>query len=243
MRLQHIVFDLDGTLVDSLPGIQHSAGMAVSAVLPDCPIPDVRPYIGPPIWEGLCIALGAPAVAQVMELQRHFRSDYDERGWKRTRCYPGAAELLKELNGRNVHCHVVTNKPIKPTRQILERLDLTALLTGIVSKDSRMPVFTSKTEALSFLLDHFAIAPQGALMVGDSADDAHAARACGLRFAAATYGYGEYNAPERHRRHPEPDIKLTSLSDLISWLTTTSSITEATAKNRGRSSLPIRVHP
>jgi phosphoglycolate phosphatase len=209
----HVIFDLDGTLVHSLPGIQCSAEHAVTAVLPGNSLPDLRPWIGPPVRDVLCAALGDVARGRASDLEKAFRLHYDMMGWRHSECFPGAMEVLGDLCRRRINCYVVTNKPIRPAQDILTYLGMMPCLQAVVAPDSRSPRFKSKTEALGSLINQFGISPESALMVGDSVDDSNAARSCGVRFAAATYGYGAYNRPAAPGL-PAPDLALTTLAEL-----------------------------
>jgi phosphoglycolate phosphatase len=216
MEIEHIVFDLDGTLADSLPGIECSARHALSRVLPGCTLPELRPLVGPPIFEAIYDAIGPALREKSTAFESCFRSHYDEMGWQQSELYSGAVETIRELNRRNVCCHVVTNKPKLPTGRILDRLGLRPYMTGVVCRDSRNPCFQCKSRALKHLMAKFAIRAGAAIMVGDSADDAHAAVACGLPFAAATWGYGDYSRPYRDPCLPEAALVLPNLPELLS---------------------------
>jgi phosphoglycolate phosphatase len=212
--LHDIIFDLDGTLVDSLPGIQCSARHAVSTVFPGRTLPDLRPFVGPPIFEAIYNILGPGARARAAQFETCFRAHYDQIGWQQTQPYPGAIDVLSELKRSGIRCHVVTNKPALPTSRILSRLGLRPHLSRVVCRDSRTPGFRDKAEALRHLLEEFAVPAEAAIMVGDSADDAYAAVACGLPFAAASYGYGDYSRPDLDPELPGSEFILTDLSGL-----------------------------
>jgi phosphoglycolate phosphatase len=218
MDICDAIFDLDGTLVDSMPGIQQSANYAASTVLTKLAIPDLTRFIGPPIREVLCKALGDSARPRAIELERCFRSHYDEIGWQQTQCYPGAVEVLRELDCRGIRCYVVTNKPLQASMQILARLRLGPWLTGVVTRDSRSPEFESKADALDHLVRRFKISSEQAVMVGDSSDDGIAARANRMAFVAAGYGYGSYSGLAYSQDLPTPTFTLTSLSDLLTLM-------------------------
>jgi phosphoglycolate phosphatase len=104
------------------------------------------------------------------------------------------AELLARIAACGASSFVLTNKPIVPTRLILSSLGLEPHVREIVTPDSAPQPFVSKTKALAALLERHRFAPARAVMVGDSADDAAAAEACGVVFAAALYGYGNLSA-------------------------------------------------
>ncbi len=185
-----IFFDLDGTLVDSAPGIQYGVAAAWNAVRPGPPCPDVRPLMGPPVREMFRRALPGAPEAMLAALERAFRAAYDGEGWKRTVPFAGVLPTLSVLNARGLACFGVTNKPQVPTQRILVHCGLAEHFRAFRSPDSRQPAFASKAEATQALLGEHGLAPAAACLVGDTVDDARAAQACGLRFFAFSGGYG-----------------------------------------------------
>lgn len=190
VKTENILFDLDGTLIDSLPGIEYSTRAAIAAVIPQRELPDLRRLIGPPVREVLRRAAGEAGPDALDDLERQFRISYDTQGWRKSVAYDGVAEVLSGLSQAQLKCFVVTNKPALPTKKILDELGLLKYFKEVVSLDSRTPPFISKAEATEYLINRHGLRVPATLFVGDSIDDACAAESCGLRFAAATYGYG-----------------------------------------------------
>lgn len=190
-RVNAVLFDLDGTLVDSLPGIAWAAQLALTEVLPGSALPDLRPFVGPPIREVFRRALGAPTAGVLADLEAAFRRYYNSDGWRRSLAYADVPDTLAALSAAGISLGVVTNKPLAPTRHILDLLDLARFMDVVVTPDSQSPPFASKTETLAAALQARAVAPALTLFVGDSYEDASAASACGVRFAAVTSGYGD----------------------------------------------------
>lgn len=187
---RHIVFDLDGTLVDSLPGITRSVEEALAL----CGLPplrvDIRPLIGPPIRSILATVSGVSDPPALDRLEQAFRLSYDTEGWRKTVCYEGVRERLWGLLTGEASLYLVTNKPHKATRRILRELKLDGFFLDIVCPDSRVPPYGSKTEALTGLLRRRRLSPGECLLVGDTQDDANAAAAAGIRCAIVEHGYG-----------------------------------------------------
>ncbi|MGA2115546.1 MAG: HAD hydrolase-like protein [Bryobacteraceae bacterium] len=186
----HAIFDLDGTLVDSLPGIEWS----IQAALARCGLPplcrDLRPLIGPPIRRILAAVSGVREPERLDRLEYAFRSSYDSGGWRRTRLRAGAAELLEQLRDGGIGLWVVTNKPALATRRILGEWKLAGLFEEIRCRDSRTPPFRSKAETLRELLERRELTPSACLMIGDTAEDCDAAMAAGIDCAVVADGYG-----------------------------------------------------
>jgi len=186
-----LIFDLDGTLVDSLPGIESAAQTAWGIVQPDRPCPALRPLIGPPIREMFQRAWPDVPAETLQALERAFRKAYDSEGWQMTTAYPEVVETLASFNAAGLMCLGVTNKPQFATQRILEHCRLKPHFREFLSPDSTDPAFKSKAEAVAVLLTRYDLHPNHTLLVGDSLDDARAAQACDLQFAAFIGGYGQ----------------------------------------------------
>lgn len=190
-----IFFDLDGTLLDSLPGIRHS----IAAAFRECNLPmadiEVRSLIGPPIRTILSrLMLGATAEdgeSCLDHLERAFRVSYDGEGWQKTYHYPDAAMMLRKIKTQGVRTFVVSNKPRHVSLNILEAEGTLAYFNEVVTRDSRQPLYSGKEEMLSSLLSVRTINPEKCLMVGDTMEDAGAAAAVGMQFCLMTHGYGD----------------------------------------------------
>lgn len=214
MSFSNVIFDLDGTLVHSLPGIEQSAMAAISRVLPQEPMPDLRSLIGPPIakmfaqlWPGL------PA-EQMSGLLAEFRTHYDTKGCLCSAPFPHTRETLAKLHAAGLSLFVLTNKPSHPAKKILNHLGLASLFVEIMGPDSIHPPFPTKPEGARFLMQKHSLAADATLMVGDGVDDAEAAEACGFHFAAVCYGYGR--AAERESSIPVEKIeKISQLENIL----------------------------
>jgi phosphoglycolate phosphatase len=211
MQIENILFDLDGTLIDSIGGIQYSIESAIATILPDLEIPDLKMSIGPPIRELLKQVLTDVRPEILDEIVHRFREIYDRDGWKRSLLYEGVYSTLDRLHQLQVKQWIVTNKPILPTQQIIDRLNLQEFFTDVFSPDCRLPSFTSKADMVAALIANYGLNPRSTWLVGDSHDDALAASLAGIPFIAATYGYG--------RVHLTSDLpiadRLSQFSDLL----------------------------
>jgi len=188
--VRNAIFDLDGTLIDSLPGIAWSIGEALTACGLKPHITEFRPQIGPPIRSILAQVSGFSDANSLDELEAAFRRSYDGGGWHGTVCYAGVRELLKDLVEREVRLWVVTNKPALPTRNILRHLMLGMFFEEVVCRDSRTPAWSSKADALIDLLDRRGLSRETCLLIGDTPEDRRAAVAAGLDCIIVAHGYG-----------------------------------------------------
>ena len=184
------IFDLDGTLVDSLPGIEASIRAAVEKCLPGRPVPPIRDHIGPPIRLMLERLYPDRNSFQMDFLVSAFREHYDTRGCRESRLYPGVLEVLGELRAADCALFVLTNKPFAASLAILEETGIRSHFADVVSPDSIDPPFSNKTDGARFLKERFRLEPALTFLIGDGLDDAAAAEACGFAFFFASYGYG-----------------------------------------------------
>ena len=198
VRLKAILFDLDGTLVDSAGDLRDAlnALLAEEGLAP-LDLQAVKGMVGDGVAKlverGLT-ARGAgldrlPArVARFMEL-------YEPNAARLTRPYPLVAETLESLRQRGLRLAVVTNKPHAATMRILEALDLARFFDAVVGGDTlsrRKPDPAPLLHAMRAL----DAAPAETLMVGDNHHDVAAARAAGVPVAVVAYGYGGRPAAE-----------------------------------------------
>jgi phosphoglycolate phosphatase len=186
-----IVFDLDGTLVDSRRDIADAAN-ALLAVHGAEPLPEER--IGRMVGEGAAAlvsrAFEAVGVAQPPDALARYLDLYRERLLRHTRPYPGVGASLERLSGRAALA-VLTNKPLDATRQILEGLGLSRyfLADRVIGGDGPWPR-KPDPGGLRHLMALTGVAPDATVLVGDSPIDWHTARAAGTHICVARYGFG-----------------------------------------------------
>jgi phosphoglycolate phosphatase len=186
-----IFFDLDGTLLDSLPGIAYSA----QAAFAECGLAqrevDLRGLIGPPIRTILARMSQGATEGELDALEHAFRASYDSEGWNKTPHYAGAGEALLALKAQGKRLFIVSNKPRHISVRILETEGTLALFDEVVTRDTRDPPYRDKLEMLVRLLRKWEIAAGDCLMVGDTIEDAEAASEAGMQFCLMTHGYGD----------------------------------------------------
>ena len=187
---QDIFFDLDGTLIDSLPGIVFSIQSALRSVGRVVTEEQVRPLIGPSIKRILEQIAGSSPPVDIDYLHGEFRKSYDSQGWAKTRLFPGVLETLASLKARGNRLFVFTNKPAHATATIVRQLQMGDYFEQVLSRDSRTPPYVSKTEMLRELMEQHGVHCNSAAVVGDSSEDLAAAREIGLPFYFLSCGYG-----------------------------------------------------
>lgn len=191
-----LIFDLDGTLIDSCPGIGASLSAAFRSVGRVMPEVDLRAIVGPPIRTIATRVEPTLTESELLEIERTYRAAYDVDGWRETILFDGVVETLGTLRGKGFDILLVTNKPRIPTEKIMSRFGLTDLFEEIVTRDSRAPIYHNKSEMLSEMLKRRSLKPELTTMVGDTLEDSDAAVSNGLRFFYAVYGYGSIASPQ-----------------------------------------------
>jgi len=189
-----VFFDLDGTLLDSLPGIRYSAEAAFAACGLVRSEVDLRGLIGPPIRTILANMSRGVSESELDALEQAFRVSYDSEAWKRTPHYAGAAETLRVMRAEGKRLFVVSNKPRHISVRILKEEGTLGLFDEVVTRDSRVPAYAGKVEMMGYLLRKWEMKPEDCLMVGDTMEDAEAAYETGMRFCLMTHGYGDVPA-------------------------------------------------
>ena len=190
------VFDLDGTLIDSRRDIADAA----NALLMSCgaaPIPEDR--IGRMVGDGaatlIARAFKASGVERPPDALERYLSFYDERLLAHTRPYDGIPAALDALS-RRAALAVLTNKPIAPTRRLLDGLDLARFFPpdAVLGGDGPFPRKPDPA-ALLHLTASLGARAETTMMVGDSAIDWRTARAAETRICLARYGFGFESVP------------------------------------------------
>jgi phosphoglycolate phosphatase len=211
MSIRNVIFDLDGTLVDSLPGIAWS----VEAALAECELPprfsDIRPLLGPPVRDILAKVSDVTDALTLDALQSAFRRSYDSHGWRKTVLVGHVEAMLRALLDAGAHLWVVTNKPSFSTRLILGEVGIADCFREVICPDSRQPPFASKTEMIADLVIRRKLDAAATVMVGDTAEDCQAAVVAGLTCLMVSHGYGEKTG----RELPEGCAPLSSWDELI----------------------------
>jgi phosphoglycolate phosphatase len=186
-----VVFDLDGTLVDS----KRDLAEAVNALLVACgalPLPEDR--IGRMIGEGAAVlvarAFAAAGIDPPPDALGRFLAIYDERLLDHTRAYEGIPDVLEALRLRAA-LSVLTNKPLAASRRILAGLDLARFFTeaAVIGGDGPFPR-KPNPQGLLHLAAVAGAAPDETLLVGDSLIDWRTAREAATAVCVARYGFG-----------------------------------------------------
>ncbi len=190
MSPQAILFDFDGTLIDSARSILKGFELALARESLQPAVPLAPSLIGPPLPKTLATLAGTEDPEVITKLAAAYRAAYDGGGYRETEVYPGIPSMLEALANHRISLHIVTNKRIAPTRLILDHLGWTQWFKGIYALDALEPAAPHKTALVREVMQRESLASALTWMVGDSAEDRSAALGNGLRFFSATWGYG-----------------------------------------------------
>jgi len=185
-----VVFDLDGTLVDSLPDLAAAVNRSLAHLAPGAPplpVEVVRGFVGKGARNLVLQSLAAAGVEEEVERALPvFLDCYSRCLLDATRPYPGVEEALERLGDRTLA--VLTNKPGEFSRRILDGLALARHFSRILGGGD-LPERKPDPAGLRRLLAETETPVHRALMVGDSPIDVHTGRAAGVPTAGVTYGY------------------------------------------------------
>jgi len=189
-----VIFDLDGTLIDSAPSILSSFESVLKRTGIQPLVPLNKTLIGPPLLQTLINLTGISDVKDLSTLVGYFKDSYDLEGYKATRVYDGVHELLVALSGKHVPMAIATNKRIVPTRKIINQLGWEQYFKVVGALDSQFPPYSNKASLIRSLLDEMAVDAAASVYVGDKWEDGEAADANQMPFIAVGWGYEEWDA-------------------------------------------------
>ncbi len=209
-----LIFDLDGTLIDSKLDLANSVNAARGQMgLEPLTLSLIATYVGHGAPVLIRKALGEQAteieVAQALEF---FLEHYREHALDTTRLYPGVRESLDRLHGAGKLLSILTNKPVAMSRAIIEGLCLSRLFFRIYGGNS----FAAKKPdpvGVRTLMSEAGVSRDHTMMVGDSEVDVQTARNSGVRACGVTYGFARETFD-----HSPPDRLVDRMDDLADWV-------------------------
>jgi len=185
-----VIFDLDGTVVDSRPGILAGIRQMMARLGHDLPADaDLDWLIGPPIDEAFADLLAPFGDDRVALAVATYREHYSTTGIFDVRPYDGMPGLLDDLKARGRTLLVATSKLVPFARRVIDHLGLTGHFASIHGSEADGR-FREKDDLLRHVIQSRGLDPAATVMVGDRAHDVQGAVANGLDVVAVTYGYG-----------------------------------------------------
>lgn len=192
-RFDGVVFDLDGTLVDTAPDIlTYLNDMLAELGRPGLDLDEMRPMIGDGVRalliRGLEASGGMSDNIDIEALFHRYLERYAEEPVRLSQPYPGMVEALETLSSAGIRLGVCTNKPQTPTDRLLQRLDLDHFFPVAIGGDA---LSTKKPDPahLFAVLDGLKVKPARAALIGDSETDRKTAAAAGIPCILVSYGY------------------------------------------------------
>ncbi len=214
-----VLFDLDGTLIDTAPDLAHSMDLVMRELhLPTQGLKIVRRFIGHGVRRLVEDIVsteleGKPAKATLDKALGAFNEHYREQLVQKSSLYPGVPECLQTLRSRGVKLACVTNKPKAFTEPLLQHFLIDGHFDLVLSGDS-----LQKKKPDPFPLVHacqrLAVEVADSIMVGDSSNDILAARNAGMRCMYMSYGYSDTETV----RALGPDAVLDSFAEVMDHL-------------------------
>ncbi|MFE0753440.1 HAD hydrolase-like protein [Inquilinus sp. NPDC058860] len=185
-----VLLDLDGTLIDSQPGILMSCRAALRALGHEPgPSLDLTAIIGPPIDDVMRLLLEPFGDDRIIEAVAAYRADYGRSGLYNSLPYPGIAQALAEIRQSGARLYLATSKRTRFALRILEHLDLMSLFDGIYGSEDG-GALDHKPDLVSHIVERHALARSHCVMVGDRRYDVVGAHANRMRSLGVLWGYG-----------------------------------------------------
>ena len=192
---KHVLFDFDGTLIDSAPYVLTAYKQAFAELEVTPKVAITESIIGPPLVPTIEMLIGEESPELVKKLADKFMALYDGGVAENTFFYEGVAEMLDSLKQQGCELYIATNKRYKPTEAILKQLGFYDRFADVRAVDQLPDNNRSKAILIEQILDKFNIAIEDAVYIGDKLDDFKAADTNKVKFLAAGWGYGEWDKP------------------------------------------------
>jgi len=192
MIVENIIFDLDGTLIDSRSGVLNSLRYAIRKLGFQADLDqDLSWVIGPPVEEVMIRLINGYSETEIAKAVSVFRDHYNSEGLQGTILYPGVAEVLTELRALGKRMFIGTTKPHDTAVIFCEHLKIKHFFQSMYGRRLDVKEY-NKTDLIKLMLLSEAVKPKETVVVGDRRYDIEAAHGNGLKAIGVTYGYGTY---------------------------------------------------
>ena len=183
-----VLFDLDGTLTESGPGIMKAAQYALRAYGIEKPWQELSYFVGPPLSETFAAFVPEPEIPGIIA---RFREYYQKDGWLDNAPYPGVREMLDTLRAGGKRLMVATSKLDRLAVQVLAHFDLLSYFEAVCGAPEGDPAAAQKAHIVRATLAKADCTDPGrAVMVGDRKYDITGGHQAGLTAIGVLYGYG-----------------------------------------------------
>jgi len=205
-----IIFDLDGTLVDTIEDIHECLNTTISKFgFPTISLELTKSYVGDGMKKLVERAVGEENFDSKIEEQ--FRSYYAENIVNRTKLYDGVTDIMNYLSGKNIAAAVISNKSFALTDKIVKHFKLNKYLFSWHGGDSFGEKKPSPVPVLK-VLEKYGTTSDNALMVGDNHTDILSGSRAGLKTCFCEYGYGKTGKSK-------PDFRISKFRDILTIIT------------------------
>ena len=224
VKKELLIFDFDGTLIDSVPDLaQATNDMLTTLGKSTYPIDTIRNWVGNgsrmlverALVGSVEVTEGQLSEEQADQAEKVFFDAYAKVSGNNTVAYPDVDEGLKKLKQAGFTLALVTNKPIRFVPKILESFGWSELFTEVLGGDS-LPVKKPDPEPLRYVCRTLQVAPEHAVMIGDSKNDIFAGQNANIDTLGLSYGYN-YG---QDIRELNPTATFDDFQSLVDWIVT-----------------------
>ena len=209
-KYKNILFDLDGTLIDTGEGIINAVFYCVKQRgMKEIDLDTAKRFVGPPLVESFKNVFGVND-EEAKECARVFRVYYADKGKLECIPYKDVKETLVELNKRGYKLFVATSKPTVFAKEILDKFELSSYFTEIVGSNLDN-TRSKKNEIIDYIIDNYQLNRKETLMVGDKNNDIFGAKKSNLDSLGVLYGYGD----QKEIEDAKPTLIIKTLSQIL----------------------------
>ncbi|HSI45746.1 MAG TPA: HAD hydrolase-like protein [Methylophilus sp.] len=213
---KHLIFDLDGTLIDSAPSILEGYDHAFKSTATPLKKPLSNDVIGPPLIESLKLLSGQDDDGLLQSLAKVFKEHYDSSGYLKSVVFDGVAEMLQQLHQAGYKLYIATNKRLFPTEKIVRHLQWDQFFQGVYALDYFQPALGCKADMVGRIVQDLELPIDECLYIGDRLEDGEAADAHQMDFMLVTWGYAADASQKNTHWHlcSKVDTLATQIADL-----------------------------
>ena len=190
---KNLIFDLDGTLINSEEGIKESLINSFKKAKIKILIPHQNIEIGPPLDETILLCNSELNYDQLDDIKNYFKKQYDSLFYKKLEVFNNVTQILENFKRRKINMYIATNKRYQPTMKIIGYLQWKKYFRNIYSIDRYSLESKNKTNMLKMLLEKEKILANESIYIGDKYSDYIASSSNKIFFIGANWGGSDFN--------------------------------------------------